>query len=79
MPFKMRTYRKCLKRQVENYSKIANSENTLKSKTPRFNLSTTWREKRENMLEIMKQTRLLLKFKVATKKVGRGGHYMGHF
>ena len=53
-----------LKRQVENHSKIANSENTLNSKISKSEISKTWRGKSENMLDITSQTSLFLQFNI---------------
>ena len=65
----MRTYMKFLKCQVKNHSKIANAENTPKSKTSRFDFSKTWRGKWENIIDTMSQTSSLLKFIMKEKRV----------
>ena len=41
------------KKQVENHSKIDNSENNQKSKTSKSILSKTWKENVDNMIDIM--------------------------
>ena len=46
--------------QVQKYSKIANFVNN--QSEPNF--SKTWREKRENVIDIMNQTILLLNFNI---------------
>ena len=39
----------CLKNQVKNHSKIDNSVNNQKSKTPKYILSKAWKENRDNI------------------------------
>ena len=48
----------CLKNQVENHSKTDNSVNNQKSETFKSNFSKSWKENRESMLYIMRQTSL---------------------
>ena len=59
-----------LENQVENHSKIDNYLHNQKSKISKSNFSKDWKEKRDNMLEIMSQTRLLLLLNIITKTVG---------
>ena len=60
-----------LKHQVENNSKIANSVDNKNSKTSKFNVSKTLSEKRENILDIMIQIRLFLRFNIIINRVVR--------
>ena len=58
-----------LKNQVENHYKIDNSINSQKSKTSKSNFSKAWKEKRDNMLDIMSQTSLFLLINIIIKRL----------
>ena len=59
-----------LENQVENHSKIGNSVNNQKPKISKSNFSKAWREKGDNMLDIMIQTSILLLLHIIIKRVG---------
>ena len=59
----------CLKNQVKNHSKIDNSVNNQKSKISKTGFSTAWKENRDNIIDIMIQTRLFLLLNIMIKMV----------
>ena len=59
-----------LKNQVEIHFKIGNYVNNQKSKIPKSYLSKAWKEKIDNMLEIMSQTSLCLLLNIIIMTVG---------
>ena len=58
------------KNQVKNHSKIESSINDQKSKRSKSNFSKAWKEKRDNMLDIRRQTILFLIWNIIINTVG---------
>ena len=78
---KIRTYwNSCtIENQVKNHSKIDHSINNQKSKTPKSVFSKAWKEKRDNMIDIIFQTRLFLLLNIIIKRVGTRVSNLSHF
>ena len=78
---KIRTYwNSCsIQTQVKNHSRIDHSINNQNSKTPKSVFSKAWKENRDNMMDIISQTRLFLILNIIIKRVGTRVSNLSHF
>ena len=78
---KIRTYwNSCtFENQVKNHSRIDHSINNQKSKTHKSVFSKAWKEKRDNTIDIIFQTRLFLILNMIIKRVGTRVSNLSHF